>query len=201
MKNIHKIGKELFITSDEEIKDGDWILEISDNSIFTIQIQPNTNLSKYKKIILTTDFRLAPDVQKIDDEFLEWFVKNPSCEWVEVKCYSKFNDGDFIDYKIFKEKLKHINKIIIPKEEPKQETLEEVAEKSAIEQMEAGNSAYILGFIEGAKWQQERSYSEEDIKLAYEQGARLALISQSSLALHKGEFPTPDVWFEQFKNK
>jgi hypothetical protein len=31
------------------------------------------------------------------------------------------------------------------------ETLEEVAEKSAIEQMEAGNSAYILGFIEGMK--------------------------------------------------
>jgi hypothetical protein len=38
----------------------------------------------------------------------------------------------------------------------RQETLEEVAEKSAIEQMEAGNSAYILGFIEGAMWQQEQ---------------------------------------------
>jgi len=36
---------------------------------------------------------------------------------------------------------------------------------------------------------------------AYEQGARLALISQSSLALQKGEFPTPKQWFEQFKKK
>lgn len=44
-------------------------------------------------------------------------------------------------------------------------------------------------------------YSEEDMKFAYEQGARLALISQSTLALHKGEFPNPDEWFEQFKNK
>ena len=40
----------------------------------------------------------------------------------------------------------------------KQETLEEVAEKSAIEQMEAGNSAYILGFIEGTKSDAARDY-------------------------------------------
>ncbi len=39
------------------------------------------------------------------------------------------------------------------------------------------------------------------MKFAYEQGVRLALISQSTLALHKGEFPTPKEWFEQFKNK
>ena len=46
------------------------------------------------------------------------------------------------------------------------ETLEEAAERSAIEQFEAGNSAYILGFTEGAKWQQEQDkklYNEEDL--------------------------------------
>jgi hypothetical protein len=48
---------------------------------------------------------------------------------------------------------------------------------------------------------QQQGYSEEDMKFAYEQGARLALISQSPLALHKGEFPNPDEWFEQFKKK
>jgi hypothetical protein len=47
----------------------------------------------------------------------------------------------------------------------------------------------------------ETMYSEEDMKFAYEQGARLALISQSDLSLHKGEFPNPDEWFEQFKKK
>lgn len=26
MKNLHKIGKELFITNDEEIKEGDWVI-------------------------------------------------------------------------------------------------------------------------------------------------------------------------------
>ena len=49
--------------------------------------------------------------------------------------------------------------------------------------------------------QQERSYSEEDMKFAYEQGARLALLSQTDLALHKGEFPNPEEWFNQFKSK
>jgi hypothetical protein len=108
-KNFRHNPVNIYITSDEEIKDGDWILEISDNSIFTIQIQPNTNLSKYKKIILTTDPSLAPDVQKIDDEFLEWFVKNPSCEEVEVI----YEPKNFFDVKKGWE-----YKIIIPKEEP-----------------------------------------------------------------------------------
>jgi hypothetical protein len=70
----------------------------------------------------------------------------------------------------------------------KQETFEEVAEKSAIEQMEAGNSAYILGFTKGAKWQRERSYSEEEV---------LQILSSYA------DWPINDVkeWFEQFKKK
>ena len=39
-----------------------------------------------KKIILTTNEELIKNgVQKIDDDFLEWFVKNPSCEDVEIE--------------------------------------------------------------------------------------------------------------------
>ena len=46
---------------------------------------------------------IADGIQSIDDEFLEWFVKNPSCEFVEVK--KGFADGtawgyNFLDYKI-----------------------------------------------------------------------------------------------------
>jgi hypothetical protein len=88
----------------------------------------------------------------------------------------------------------------------KEETLEEAAENYTINIIKSGRSHRVeytkqikLDFIEGAKWQQERSYSEEDMIFAYEQGARLALISQSPLALHKGEFPTPKEWFETFK--
>ena len=69
------------------------------------------------KIILTTDQDLIKDgVQAIDDEFLEWFVENPSCEKDEVN--KGFADGtaygyNFLDYKI-----------IIPKEEAKQSVQE-----------------------------------------------------------------------------
>jgi hypothetical protein len=97
----------------------------------------------------------------------------------------------------------------------KQETLEEAAEwlnkkfnGKGIEvkiinwnKNEVNNYPPSKLLEEYAKWQQERSYSEEDMMFAYEQGARLAFISQSPLALHKGEFPTPKEWFEQFKNK
>jgi hypothetical protein len=77
----------IYITSDEEIKEGDWVLNISNNKIFK---QDNSKydgytLSFYKKIIITTDQDLIKDgVQAIDIEFLEWFVKNPSCEFVDV---------------------------------------------------------------------------------------------------------------------
>ena len=83
------------------------------------------------------------------------------------------------------------------------ETLEEVIERLYPFTKDDAENRLItikrLFWIEGAKWQAERSYSEEDIKSAYEQGARLALLSQSPLALHKGEFPNPEEWFNQYK--
>ena len=109
------INLNIYITSDEEIKEGDWCVD-------TYKLKNNHNpIFKWsdkfkvdaKKIILTTDQELIKDdVQAIDDTFLEWFVKNPSCE--EIKLKKGFADGtaygyNFLDYKI-----------IIPKEEPKQ---------------------------------------------------------------------------------
>jgi precorrin-4 methylase len=86
-------------------------------------------------------------------------------------------------------------------EDPKQETLEEVAEKSAIEQMEAGNSAYILGFIQGVKHQQEQDkklYSEEEIIEIINSFEKLCYNYQSN----KDWFPSKKTeWFEQFKKK
>lgn len=61
--------------------------------------------------------------------------------------------------------------------------------------------AWREGFVTGAKWQQEQMYDDEDMMFAYEQGARLALLSQSPLALHKGEFPNPEEWFNDFKKE
>jgi hypothetical protein len=47
-----------------------------------------------------------------------------------------------------------------------QETLEEAAEKYAKQFDYAEDSSPLIDFIEGAKWQQERMYSEEDLRRA-----------------------------------
>lgn len=95
----------IYITSDEEIKEGDWYLNIEEKngiknpfygklykanpSIKSVNTDYKHNL---KKIILTTDQDLIKDgVQAIDDEFLEWFVNNLSCEFVEVEKYHGIN--------------------------------------------------------------------------------------------------------------
>ena len=250
---VHKIeGSELYqpqniyITNDEEIKKDEFYLG-DDNHIYCLCTTVSSN---GKKIILTTNADLIDEgIQAIDDEFLEWFVKNPSCEEVEVELQIKSvqlpqkqlskNSYDlsfrWIDIAYYK--------IIIPKQEPKQtkwdklnkelddalelefsldksifdkmaslseskepkkesvfetaksalrkhllenkekvaadleemrersntnkqETLEEAAERSYSEGVYIINGIDICEasrecFIEGAKWQQERMYSEE----------------------------------------
>jgi hypothetical protein len=96
-----------------------------------------------KKIILTTDDQLIKDgVQAIDDEFLEWFIKNPSYEFVDV-----YNDKS-VGYE-----YDHYS-IIIPKEKTKQEKLLQVAERYS------ANELSQLGFINGAKWQEQQTIEE-----------------------------------------
>jgi tetrahydromethanopterin S-methyltransferase subunit G len=94
----------IYITSDEKIKEGDYGFDEVHKCVVKITKELINNYL-YKKIILTTDAQLIKDgVQAITDEFLEWFVKNPSCEEVEVdKGYRGVNLFNY--------------KIIIPKEE------------------------------------------------------------------------------------
>ena len=82
----------IYITSDEEIKEVEkgWLLENNSITKNVCEFDCSNGLggiySTDKKIILTTDPDLIADgVQAIDDEFLEWFVKNPTCEFVNVK--------------------------------------------------------------------------------------------------------------------
>ena len=163
----------------------------------------------YKKIILTTDQDLIKDgVQAIDDEFLEWFVKNPSCESVET-IYGLFNPmGRQVDPNNLGQNHSQCiwkHKIIIPKEEPKQETLEEAADSyssNPIFRMGTPRQDIKRGFELGAKYQQEQEknkYSEEEVRNAIDYGANLGLeqdIGNSFEWTRK-----QNKWFEQFKKK
>jgi hypothetical protein len=166
------INKNIYITSNEEIKEGEWVIQINfektNTQIIKCQTESQTIIANSKngsftknKIILTTDQDLIKDgVQAIDDDFLEWFVKNRSCERVEV-----VND-EYVDLE--KDEYVDLYKIIIPQEEPNQETLEEAAERNY---KEAGVNAYFNnGFIRGAKWQAERMYSEEEVEQIFNIG-------------------------------
>ena len=105
------VFKNIYITSDEEIKEGDWFYN-------TISLKPEpfkvcengngyVNCIKYshnridcKKIILTTDVDLIVDgVQTIEDDFLEWFVNNPSCEFIKVIRNKKLSGKNIFDAK------------------------------------------------------------------------------------------------------
>jgi hypothetical protein len=230
-RNIYKIEKELFITSKEEIKEGDSVIlksgrltkaEIKEGALGFQTIDGIAFLPFQKgdeKVILTTDQDLITDgVQAIDDEFLEWFVNNPSCEWVHLGFMSNItSNGSIKEYKI-----------IIPKEEPKQKipnfgTSEFVSmcesifsgkpkqetergytikrgDGSVIKQETLEEAAERLYpgidrqvdrrlFINGAKYQAERMYSKEDMEEAFENGLKRSFDSDF------------DRWFEQFKKK
>jgi hypothetical protein len=199
-------GFHIYITSDEEIGEGDWYLDTTVNVIFKND-KLFLNGTGYKKIILSTDPELIADgVQSIDDEFLLWFVKNSSCEFV------------VIDWSPLSKNL-YGWKIIIPQEEPKQEshickycnaettqpddecyakpkqeTLEEAAKKYAKGKSSSSvfQEAHKRDFITGANWQAERMYSEGEV---YE------LLCQFFDDHVNAQNANISQWFEQNKKK
>ena len=74
----------------------------------------------------------------------------------------------------------------------KQETIEEASERFK----EFCYWGCKKSFIEGAKWQQERSYSNEDMEEYADFCSDIILTKQIGYPL-----PTPKQWFEQFKKK
>jgi hypothetical protein len=86
------------------------------------------------------------------------------------------------------------------KEEPKQEILEEVAEKySKKSSANMFQENHKKDFIAGAKWQSERMYSEEEVrKIAWESRLFFNRNRDIPFSKIKGSFFG---WFEQFKKK
>jgi hypothetical protein len=177
---------------------------------------------EYSKIILTTDQDLINDgVQAIDDEFLEWFVRNPSCEKVDV-----IYDKDAFPYGVETAKGYGWYKIIIPREELKCTCKEhdpyccqvhgtcptcvkqqELKQFSMTEAAKETTKKYInerekqtayLEFIAGAKWKEERMYSEDKV---------IILLNKFGQKVY-GDYTRnqtmedfTEEWFEQHKKK
>ena len=206
----------IYITNDEEIKEGDWFIHKTnaDLSLHKCVGRPakqnvigNNNidymLGYCKKVILTDNEDLIKDgVQVIEDEFLEWLVENPSCEEAEVKLdYDnglRIIDGKNLGYYC-----------IILKEESKQETLEEAAERILANNVDGLSELLrdddLFFFYKGviqcygeamAEWQAERMYSEEEVKDLIEDWTKMA--NGLNLNFPKYHF---NKWFEKIKKK
>jgi len=195
-------GFNIYITTDEEIKKRDCVVE---------------EVGIPKKIILTTDPKLIADgVQAIDDEFLEWFVKNPSCEVAPIittivsnECNYKTNIG-FESWK----------------EEPKQEKVKQAAYKKEFTdlikeifnkysnhtQLPEENFDYFIdeedfekASVEIVEWyeqfkknQCERMYSKEVLKAFWYAGCAFTIGSHKDFKQTHLDF---DQFYEQFKKQ
>lgn len=197
-------NQNIYITNSEDIEERDWFLD-DNNSIGQSYKLSHVQFANPKKIILATDQDLIKDgVQDIDNEFLEWFVKNPSCEEVKVEGHI-YKGQDETEYKIIipKEELTMVDKlkeylentseeqiqkdwdetckqtegIISPtidefmkaqQQFNKQETLEEAAKRyvNMYQDVSEELGTYLVKavFQDGAKWQQQNSYSEEEVE-------------------------------------
>ena len=76
----------------------------------------------------------------------------------------------------------------------KEETLEEAAENYENKDQHQRSK---LDFIEGAKWQQKRMYSEEDMRKAYNQG----IDDSFDMGFSSKDDTNFNAFIEQFKKK
>jgi hypothetical protein len=168
----YMMNQNIYITSDEEIKD-DWCYDEYNKVVFKNTGAGTPGASK--KIILTTDLSLD-GVQAIDDEFLEWFVKNPSCEKIEIKTrylHSYKTGENFISFSKTPEfssrnmqciKIEPRYEIIIPQEEPKQ-----MSKQTAVE--------YLIMVCANAGIKVSKQLQEEVLQMEKQQSQNYAIFA------------------------
>jgi hypothetical protein len=209
----------IYITSDKEIKG--WCLNIGNNEVIFVEKVIDkivyhkkdrgcVELKNCKKIILTNNKDLIKDgVQAIDDKFLEWFVRNSTCEFVELTKMLQVRHGvewhDLPNQQEGREPdgiYQKIYRVVIPQEESKQETLEEASLREYPLNYHTGqynhNNVWKREiFSKGAKWHAERMYSESDKIMKFLNTEKeLKLSDAKTIERIKWYFET---YFEKFK--
>jgi hypothetical protein len=181
MKNIHKINQHIYITNDEEIKEGDWMIRGNEQPTL---VTPNFFWDfgvRYYKIILTT--------KPFQSEEKGYLIHCPDNEVLE-------EPKQLTDLEIAI-KLEEIQR-----EEPKQETKEE-PDYEKIKQALIEFRKTPMTFVPD-----ERMYSEEDLKEAYfsaisstGEGWNGEYANGNNPNIEEKFKEGFDEWFNKFKNK
>ena len=222
----------IYITNSEEIKEGDWIYYTSAIGYCKTTLG-GKGLEQEgipaKKIILTTDQELISNgVQAIDDEFLNWFVINQSCEEVEVEPMLSNNGRVFYGYKIIIPKEEFVNPKVFSengnelffdkegnliKEDPKQErergiTITHVGKQETLE--EAGTiAAGLCKHLEAKEQAMFIAGFQECIKWQQEQDKKryseeeVETIARDAYSMGRNNILIGvfNKWFKQYKKK
>jgi hypothetical protein len=187
MSSQNSNPQHIYVTTDDKnIKEGDWFLTKVGDVVLKVQKPERGYTPIGKKIILTTDQDLINDgVQAIGNEFLEWFVKNPSCEEVEVE-RGFLTIGGWV-----KSNEEAPNKLIrfeitIPKEEPKDVVL-------------GYKTSLVAQMLDSKEIPEEpkQTYSEKQVKAAFNAGFNIGYGCQVSDIARKESIC--EEWFKQFK--
>lgn len=221
-------SRNVFITSDDEPKDNDWVYYENGSLKGTHKIvdgqRPKTMI--LKKIIMSTDSKLIKDgIPTISEEFLKWFIKNLKCESVEVESYCSYGDDCPSEGAYDKQYLCNIvYRINVPEETLVVEDMlyedsnsYELAKNlfteiygyapeiiSGNQQHEVIVAALQKGIVYGATWQADRGYTDAKViellerALTHEDDGEIG-----SLVTAQGKIRTANFfsWFEKFKNK
>lgn len=79
----------IYITIDGDIFENDYIIT-KDGRLVQVSYILSKDVDGASKVILTSDQDLIDDgVQPITNTFAEWFVKNPTCEYLHLGYYSE----------------------------------------------------------------------------------------------------------------
>ncbi len=193
----YRLGTQnIYITSNEGVKDGDKLLILRDGLLWGkkgevctfIKRQPSNygfdkavvlgssghthtaecdieyaiDRGDVSKICLTTDTDLIEEgIQSIPNEFLEWFLENPSCEHVELK-QEKLHPDEVMDDSYPKDFLDY--QIVFPNGESLIDAANEYARYDNTKSYDFSSDTLIEAFTEGANWQSQRMYSKEELK-------------------------------------
>lgn len=195
-------SQELYITSDEQIQEGDWVYHSSGYisnvlgfNLDAIKLMDAQRWTKNcKKIVLTTDQYLIKDsVQAIDYDFLLWYIKNPSCEYVDVASELKAFDknGFCVSSAISEDDYTKNIYYIVPKVESKENpTTTVVREDMKIVSKDVRQPKYFRN--------KNRTIYNEDDLINFMQ----FIISQESLDNTSSvSKETARYYIEQFKNR